>query len=81
MLVVDPLDGDLSVRCGVGVRATGDRSVNGSVPFSLGSMSPCDPRTNIDHLTVTPTGVYLIDAKKYRGRPHLKVEGGLLPPE
>jgi Nuclease-related domain len=35
-------------------------------------------RANIDHLAVTPTGVYVIDAKKYRGRPHLKVEGGFL---
>lgn len=37
-------------------------------------------RANIDHLVVTPTGVYVIDAKKYAGRPHLKVEGGLLRP-
>lgn len=37
-------------------------------------------RANIDHLAVTPTGVYVIDAKKYRGRPALKVEGGLLRP-
>lgn len=37
-------------------------------------------RANIDHLVVTPTGVYVIDAKRYRGRPHLKVEGGLLRP-
>lgn len=37
-------------------------------------------RANIDHLAVTPTGVYVIDAKKYRGRPQLKVEGGLLRP-
>lgn len=37
-------------------------------------------RANIDHLAVTPTGVYVIDAKKYRGRPHLKVEGGLFQP-
>jgi hypothetical protein len=37
-------------------------------------------RTNIDHLAVTQTGVYVIDAKKYRGRPHLKVEGGFLRP-
>jgi len=29
---------------------------------------------------VCPTGVYVIDAKKYQGRPHLKVEGGLLRP-
>ena len=36
-------------------------------------------RTNIDHLAVTQTGVYVIDAKKYRGRPHLKVEGGIPP--
>ena len=37
-------------------------------------------RANIDHIAVTPTGVYVIDAKKYRGRPHLKIEGGLLRP-
>lgn len=34
-------------------------------------------KANIDHLAVTPTGVYVIDAKKYRGRPHLKIDGGL----
>ncbi len=37
-------------------------------------------RTNIDHLAVTRTGVYVIDAKKYVGRPRLKVQGGLLRP-
>lgn len=37
-------------------------------------------RANIDHLVVTASGVYVIDAKKYRGRPHLKVEGGLFRP-
>ena len=37
-------------------------------------------KANIDHLAVTPTGVYVIDAKKYRGRPHLKVDGGLFRP-
>jgi hypothetical protein len=37
-------------------------------------------RANIDHLAVTRSGVYVIDAKKYRGRPHLRVEGGLLRP-
>jgi hypothetical protein len=37
-------------------------------------------RANIDHLAVTPTGVYVIDAKKYRGRPHLKNDGGLFRP-
>lgn len=37
-------------------------------------------RANIDHLAVTASGVYVIDAKKYRGRPHLKVEGGLFRP-
>jgi hypothetical protein len=37
-------------------------------------------RANIDHLAVTPTGVFVIDAKKYRCRPHLKVEGGLVRP-
>jgi hypothetical protein len=33
-------------------------------------------KANIDHLAVTPTGVYVIDAKKYRGRPHLKSTAG-----
>ena len=37
-------------------------------------------RANLDHIAVTPTGVYVIDAKKYSGRPHLKLEGGLLRP-
>jgi hypothetical protein len=37
-------------------------------------------RANIDHIAVTPTGLYVIDAKKYRGRPHLQIEGGLLRP-
>ncbi|WP_344252338.1 nuclease-related domain-containing protein [Terrabacter carboxydivorans] len=37
-------------------------------------------RANIDHLAMTPSGVYVIDAKTYRGRPHLKVEGGLFRP-
>lgn len=37
-------------------------------------------RANIDHLAVTPTGVYVIDPRRYAGRPRLKVEGGLLRP-
>jgi hypothetical protein len=37
-------------------------------------------KANIDHLAVTANGVYVIDAKKYRGRPQLKVEGGILRP-
>jgi hypothetical protein len=37
-------------------------------------------KANIDHIAVTTTGVYVIDAKKYRGRPHLKIEGGILRP-
>ncbi len=37
-------------------------------------------KANIDHIAVTAYGVYVIDAKKYRGRPHLKIEGGILRP-
>ena len=37
-------------------------------------------RANIDHLAVTAGGVFVIDAKKYRGQPHLKIEGGILRP-
>lgn len=37
------------------------------------------PRTkaNIDHIAVCATGVFVIDAKRYKGRPQLRVEGGL----
>jgi hypothetical protein len=37
-------------------------------------------RANIDHLAVTPAGVWVIDAKKYKGRPEHKIEGGLFRP-
>lgn len=38
-------------------------------------------RANIDHLAVTATGVYVIDAKRYvNKRPSLRIEGGLLRP-
>lgn len=37
-------------------------------------------RANIDHIAVAPTGVYVIDAKKYKGRPQLTIEGGILRP-
>ena len=37
-------------------------------------------KANIDHIALTANGVYVIDAKKYRGRPHLKIEGGILRP-
>lgn len=37
-------------------------------------------RANIDHIAVTATGVWVIDAKRYKGRPELRVEGGILRP-
>jgi hypothetical protein len=37
-------------------------------------------KANIDHIAVAPTGVYVIDAKKYKGRPQLRIEGGILRP-
>ena len=40
------------------------------------------PRTkaNIDHIVVSSSGVFVIDAKKYTGRPSLRVQGGLFRP-
>ena len=40
------------------------------------------PRTkaNIDHIVVSTSGVFVIDAKKYTGRPSLRVQGGLFRP-
>jgi len=37
-------------------------------------------RANIDHIVVAATGVYVVDPKRYKGRPSLKVEGGLFRP-
>lgn len=37
-------------------------------------------RANVDHLVVTPNGVFVVDPKRYAGRPHLRVEGGLVRP-
>jgi hypothetical protein len=37
-------------------------------------------RANLDHLVVCPTGVFVVDAKRYKGRPHRVVEGGLFTP-
>lgn len=37
-------------------------------------------KANIDHIVVTPAGVWVIDAKHYAGRPALRVQGGLLRP-
>jgi hypothetical protein len=37
-------------------------------------------RANIDHIAVAPTGVHVIDAKRYKGRPALRVEGGIVRP-
>ncbi|WP_353950460.1 nuclease-related domain-containing protein [Knoellia sp. S7-12] len=38
-------------------------------------------RANIDHIAATPSGIWVIDAKRYVGkRPTLRVEGGLFRP-
>ena len=44
-----------------------DRSIPGS-------------RANIDHLVVDSNGIWVIDAKRYKGRPERRVEGGLFRP-
>jgi len=50
----------------VGVIALHDRRVPGT-------------KANIDHLAVTPWGVWVIDTKRYVGkRPELRIEGGIL---
>lgn len=38
-------------------------------------------RANIDHIAIAPSGVWVIDAKRYKGkRPSLQVDGGILRP-
>jgi hypothetical protein len=35
-------------------------------------------RSNIDLIMACPSGVFVIDAKTYKGTPHLQVEGGII---
>lgn len=37
-------------------------------------------RANIDHIIVAPSGVWVVDAKRYKGRPALQVDGGIFRP-
>lgn len=37
-------------------------------------------KANIDHIAITGGGIWVIDAKRYKGRPELKLEGGILRP-
>ena len=39
-----------------------------------------DTRANIDHIAISSAGVFVLDAKRYKGRPQLRIEGGLLRP-
>jgi len=62
------LGGMLSGIAGPTVRVLNDRRIPRST-------------ANIDHLVVCPSGVFVVDTKRYRdARPALRVEGGLLRP-
>lgn len=37
-------------------------------------------RANIDHLVITQSGIWVVDAKRYKGGPRLEIEGGILRP-
>ncbi len=37
-------------------------------------------KANIDHIAITSAGIWVIDAKRYKGRPELQIEGGILRP-
>lgn len=39
-----------------------------------------DTRANIDHLAISAAGVFVLDAKRYQGRPSVRIEGGVLRP-
>ena len=35
-------------------------------------------RANVDHLVITSSGVWVVDTKRYQGRPELRVDGGIV---
>lgn len=55
----------LNALAGDGLAVLHDRRIPGS-------------KANIDHIVITPGGIWVIDAKRYKGRPELKIEGGIL---
>jgi hypothetical protein len=57
----------LDTLAGPLVRVLHDRRIPGS-------------RANLDHVVICPSGIFVIDAKRYKGRPHLRTEGGLFSP-
>lgn len=50
--------------------------------LTKGAARPADPvqHYHIDYLVIAPTGFYVIDTKRFRGRPSLAVEGGFIQP-
>jgi hypothetical protein len=50
-----------------GVRLLHDRRIPGT-------------RANIDHLAISAAGVFILDAKRYKGKPSLRIDGGILRP-
>lgn len=57
----------LNALAGAGLAVLHDRRIPGS-------------KANIDHIAITPGGIWVIDAKRYKGRPELKIEGGIIRP-
>ncbi|GAC1368123.1 MAG: hypothetical protein NVSMB43_01230 [Pseudarthrobacter sp.] len=57
----------LNAVAGAGLAVLHDRRIPGS-------------KANIDHIAITPGGIWVIDAKRYKGRPELKTEGGIIRP-
>lgn len=52
----------LNALAGDGLAVLHDRRIPGS-------------KANIDQIVITPGGIWVIDAKRYKGRPELKIEG------
>lgn len=61
------LGAGLNAVAGAGLAVLHDRRIPGS-------------KANIDHIAITPGGIWVIDAKRYKGRPELKIEGGIVRP-
>ncbi len=57
----------LDAAVGAGIRVMHDRRIPGT-------------KANIDHVAVGPPGVFVIDAKHYKGGPTLHASGGLFSP-
>ncbi len=64
-----------------GERRVGERLDGLDEVIALHDLAVPNSRANIDHVAITPTGLYVVDAKKYKGEIESRNMGGFFKPD